>query len=50
VTTLEIDLKRIAQAKQHAQDLNLSEYIDFVQQDAWHYLPQTQTAFDFIGC
>ena len=48
VTTLDIDAERIAQAKQHAQDLNLSEYIDFVQQDALHYLQQTQTAFDFI--
>ena len=48
VTTLEIDLKRIEQAKQYAKDLNLSEYIEFLHQDALYYLQQNQAEFDFI--
>ncbi|OTG71254.1 methyltransferase [Acinetobacter sp. ANC 4169] len=48
VTTLEIDPARTRQAQQYAQELQLSEVIDFWVGDAQSFLENTEQQYDFI--
>lgn len=48
VDTVEIDDSRIIQAKQHAQHLQLSEYIHFHQGDALIFLQNLKQSYDLI--
>lgn len=48
VTTLEIDEKRTAQAKDYAQELQVDDVIDFWVGDAQHFLEKNQEKYDFI--
>jgi predicted O-methyltransferase YrrM len=48
VTTVEIDVKRSAEAKRHVAELELSEIVQFWVGDAVDYLKEAQDTFDFI--
>ncbi|MCL6233430.1 MULTISPECIES: O-methyltransferase [Acinetobacter] len=48
VETIEIDAARIEKAKQHAENLALSEYIEFHHGDALHFLQHSNRRYDFI--
>lgn len=48
VTTVEIDVKRSAEAKRHVAELELSEIVQFWVGDAVDYLQEAQDTFDFI--
>ena len=48
VTTLEIDPARTQQAQQYAQELQLSEVIDFWVGDAQSFLEKAEQQYDFI--
>jgi predicted O-methyltransferase YrrM len=48
VTTVEIDVKRSAEAKRHVAELELSEIVQFWVGDAVDYLKEAQNTFDFI--
>ncbi|WP_459660127.1 O-methyltransferase [Acinetobacter calcoaceticus] len=48
VTTVEIDVKRSAEAKRHVAELELSEIVQFWVGDAADYLKEAQDTFDFI--
>jgi len=48
VTTVEIDVKRSAEAKRHVAELELSEIVQFWVGDAADYLKEAQETFDFI--
>ena len=48
VTTLEIDPARTQQAQQYAQELQLSEMIDFWVGDAQSFLAKAEQQYDFI--
>ena len=48
VTTLEIDEKRTLQAKHYAQELQVSDVIDFWVGDAQNFLEKSQEQYDFI--
>ncbi|MGE4315943.1 O-methyltransferase [Acinetobacter sp.] len=48
VTTLEIDPARTQQAQQYAQELQLSEMIDFWVGDAQSFLEKAEQQYDFI--
>ncbi len=48
ITTLEVDAKRVAQAKQYATEIDLADLINFKVIDAQVYLEGEQEIFDFI--
>ena len=48
VVTLEIEAERTAQAQAYAADFQLSDQIDFRICDAFDFLQQNQTQYDFI--
>ncbi|MCT9166262.1 methyltransferase [Acinetobacter baumannii] len=48
VITVEIDVKRSAEAKRHVAELELSEIVQFWVGDAADYLKAAQEKFDFI--
>ncbi|MGV2950143.1 O-methyltransferase [Acinetobacter sp. AGC35] len=48
ITTLEVDAKRVTQAKQYATEIDLADLINFKVIDAQVYLEAEQEIFDFI--
>ncbi|AOA58760.1 O-methyltransferase [Acinetobacter larvae] len=48
ISSLEIDPKRTAQAKQHAERFGLTEYIEFWTGDAKDFIAQAQAPYDLI--
>lgn len=48
ITTLEINAERVAQAKQYATEIDLTDLINFKVIDAQVYLEEEQEIFDFI--
>ncbi|WP_312584411.1 class I SAM-dependent methyltransferase [Acinetobacter sp.] len=48
ITTLEVDVERVAQAKQYATEIDLADLINFKVIDAQVYLEAEQEIFDFI--